>query len=226
MSIAIRTALGRQPSGLWLPKRTQTDPHPAAAGSTFVDDTFTGTDGTTLASHTGETGATWTQHASSASAYQIFTNRIRNTTNNAVGLYYASGVPTTAEYDVIGDIFVASLATTDVSGIAGRLATAANTMIVGRYSSTTTVWQLANVSAGTLTVLQSGPTVTLTVGATYSVRLAIRDNFKGLYVDGVLHCSSTDNTITAAGRAGFRGFCSTNADASGLQYTRLRAINA
>jgi hypothetical protein len=176
--------------------------------------------------HTGETGATWTKHTAAATNYQIAANRVRDTTGNAVGLYTASGTPATAEYDVIGTLRVVSVAATELSGVAGRIADAAtNTMILARYVSSSTAWQLANIVAGSLTQLSIGSSYTLNAGTTIVVRLAIRNGFKGLYVDGVLQCSSTDNTVSGAGLAGIRGFCSTNSDASGIHYDTFQAVN-
>jgi len=201
------------------------DPHPAAAGSTFVNDTFTGSDAVTLASHTGETGATWTSHATGGGvAYQIQTNRVRATTNG-VGFYHASGVPSTAEYDVLGDLYFAS-AVVDSSAVAARINTAADTAYFGGYQSTTTKWILWKRVAGATTVIASSNVVSLTPGQTYSLRLAIRDAWKGLYVDSVLVVEDiADNTITAKGVAGFRGSVGTAGAAVGIQYARLWAIN-
>src|SRR3546814_9399686 len=67
----------------------------------FVSDSFTDTAGTALASHTGETGASWTQHPSFAAGMTITdANRCRPSSSGSIIAYYASGVPAGADYEV------------------------------------------------------------------------------------------------------------------------------
>lgn len=167
----------------------------------FVSDTFTGTAGTALASHTGEVGATWTVHPSYANdAVLTDANRVRvNGTN--VG-YYASGVPATAEYDVSAVFRAIDSSVTTGIGTTGRMATAADTMYLLRPSAG--VWQLFKAVSGAFTLLGSYSQA-LTVGVDYTVKLEIRDAAKKVYIDGVERISSADNAITGAGRAGLRG---------------------
>jgi hypothetical protein len=167
----------------------------------FVSDTMTDTNGTALASHVGESGATWSVHQSATGTATIQGNRLRYGINSQVGRWYASGVPATAEYDVEADFYCAN-ATNANAGIIGRVNTGADTYYYARYLATEG-WRLYRFVAGTPTLLDS-VSASLTNGVTYHVKLEIRDATKRLYVDGVLTLTSTDNTITAAGRAGIR----------------------
>src|SRR5947209_1549268 len=81
--------------------------------ATFVNDTMNDTDGVTLASHTGETGAAWTKHPSYAGTNDIANDgtvskciKRYSEGDGSVGVYYASGSPAAADYPVQGDCVV------------------------------------------------------------------------------------------------------------------------
>ena len=92
----------------------------AIPGDTFVRDTMTGSDGTDLTAHTGETGATWAKVASTTGSIKLTSNRCKGD-SGVVSLYYASGDPASAEYDVEADLYKVS--NTDYAGIGGRVST-------------------------------------------------------------------------------------------------------
>jgi hypothetical protein len=169
----------------------------------FVTDTFTGTGGTALSAHTGETGATWTVHPSYADNGQISSaNRARPVDGNLpTAAYYASGVPAGAEYDVRIDIFTVAQSLGSVGPMA-RVATAANTFYLSRYIADTGGRDLIKFVAGVVTTLGTFAGTRETAGTTKVQRLECKDATKKLFSDGVEIISSTDNAITATGRAG------------------------
>lgn len=87
--------------------------------TTFVEDTFTGSDGTQLSAHTGETGATWSMlFSSNAAGLQIRSNKLRmpTTAENGTydeGEYYAKA---SGSVDTGEGIVVEFTASTDVNG--------------------------------------------------------------------------------------------------------------
>lgn len=166
-----------------------------------VADSFTGTTGATLQTRTGEVGAGWTKHGwSTADAVLSNAGRLRkNGTGHA--LYYASGVPASANYAVEADVNVRSLAAGDMAGVAGRVVTAANTLYAARYDVTAGEWALMKSVSNTWTRL-GGFAQTLTAGSTYRVRLDMNGTALGLYVDGVQRVSVADSAIAATGRGG------------------------
>lgn len=169
--------------------------------ATFVNDTFTDTNNTNVESHTGETGATWTEHTSYTSGNsKIQTNRAYCAT--ASSCLYASGAPATAEYDVTA--VMRCLSGAGNQGPAGRIDTGANTMYFARWDAVAAGWQLFRISAGTATQLGSTVSFSPSAGTDYTVLLEIRDAAKKVFVDGVEQISNSNNTITAAGKAGFR----------------------
>lgn len=170
---------------------------PAAQGA-VVTETFTGTDGTALEDHVGEVGATWTWHPNYPAYVRLQSGR---GWGPEWGLYFASGIPATAEYDVTADIHVKS--NTGAMGIVARASTSGtDNLYMARYNAATTRWELVKCS-GSCTVLASY-SQTLTVGTTYALKLEVRNGTKKLFVNGVERASSTDNTITQVGRAGIR----------------------
>lgn len=196
-----------------------------AAGSVFVNDSMTDTAGVVLSSHTADSGGLWTNHPSGGGASTQITNanRAGRTTGTGQSIYYAAGTPTTAEYDVEADFFIASSAVTSV-GIFGRLntTTGENGYMI-RCSGTD--WKLFEVSGGTYTQIGATYVGSVTVGQTYHVRLAIRNSVKKVYIDGIERMTATNNAITAAGRVGTRMGTLTQTDAVGIHVDNVKATN-
>lgn len=167
----------------------------------FSSDTFTGTDATVLSSHTGETGAAWAAHPSSANN-AVLTNASKLRGDGAgLALYYASGSPATAEYDVDVGFTAVVGATGLYYGVAGRIDVSADTYYVAYYDKGAVAWALAKFVAGAGANLGSASAI-LTHGQTYALKLQIRDGTKKVFVNAVEVISSADNAITAAGKAG------------------------
>src|SRR4051794_6046482 len=76
-----------------------------SAHAAVVTDTFTGNDGTLLENHVGETGASWISHPAYPARLQLSGGRLWGP---EWGLYLASGIPSTNEYDVSADLTVKS----------------------------------------------------------------------------------------------------------------------
>ena len=171
----------------------------SAAHAAVVSDSFTGTNGTLLENHVGETGATWTFHPNYPADLKLLNGRVWGP---EWGLYFPSGIPATNEYDVAADFTVMSNA--GAIGLVGRsLTSGADSLYMGRYNAGTAQWELVKCVSAGCSNLATFPQ-TLAIGSTYAVKLEIRNAAKKLYVDGVLRASSTDNTITQVGRAGIR----------------------
>lgn len=198
----------------------------AAGGSVFVSDTFTDADGTLLSAHVGEIGATWTQNPASLRTSQIAGNAVRVSSSGAVSLYYASGLPATAEYDVQATFSVVVTTGNTFDGIVGRQSVADDTSYCALWNQTAGArWELYRIVAGVSTLLGffAGDDPS---GAARIVKLQIRDAAKKVFVDGVERISSADNAIAAAGRAGVRPGTSTAiTDASGIRIDTLTATN-
>jgi hypothetical protein len=160
----------------------------------FVNDTFTGTDGTLLTSHTGETGATWTKHPSVVTngIGQIYSNRV--TGNGELVYFYASGTPASADYDI--EIDATDMGTGREAGLLGRVNTSAQTWYqfygFGGY------FYFYKYISGTPTLL-GGPTAG-TIGSHWKLSM-VGSALKG-YAGGTLLFSVTDSSITTAGKAG------------------------
>ena len=185
----------------------------------FTNDTFTDTTGTLLENHTGSTGATWTKNPAFSTGSAVITNanRIRGGATN--GIYYASGTPASADYDVEADLFVASVA--GAAGLLGRENTAAGTYYLLDYETGSTAWKLYAIVNGS-TAASTSFSQTLTVGQTYHVRLAMRGSSITGYVNGTAVVSLTDSNITAAGKAGVY-FGQADTDSTGFHLDTLTA---
>jgi len=178
----------------------------------FTTDTFTDTAGTLLESHTGETGAAWTRNPSFSTASAAITaaGRCRGNAVNAV--YYESGVPASADYDVEADLYVASNA--NLCGIIARQSTTAPTYYLLDYEASGSFRLYTVVNGATLNTTSYA--MALTVGQTYHLRLAVRGSQVACFVNSQQIMSVTDANISAAGRAGVF-FGAADTDSTGYQ---------
>lgn len=185
----------------------------------FASDAFTDTNGVALQSHTPTGGGSWTEHASyTAGAMEIRTNRARQSGGINNSLFYHSGTPSSAEYDVEADLALLSN-NSGIYEVAGRIATAANTYYAARKRLNGTV-ALIKVVAGTVTSLGSASGQSDVGG---NLRLQIRDATKKLFWDDVEILSSTDNEITAAGKAGIVDRGSNSGNTTGMHFDNFLA---
>lgn len=199
--------------------------------ATFVQDSFSGTTGGNLTAHTGEVGATWTEHPDYGDNAVISAdNRCRSGGTDVCD--FASGVPASPEYDVSADLVCVSVPSDDrATGVCGRVSTSLDTMYAARHRHEegililpdTNVWELLKIVEGSVTVLGSFDQ-TLSAGTTYALTLEIRDAAKKLFVNGVERISSADNAITAAGRVGVR-FDGSASDSIGYHLDNLSAVD-
>ncbi len=168
----------------------------------FVNDTFTDTTSTLLENHTGETGATWTEHPSFASIGSIVidsANRARGT--GGLNLYYASGTPATADYDVQATV-TSVQPYSDSTGVAGRMSSTAVTMYWFGYDNPTSQYQLYRFVNGGGFLMASFTEPFGSSGTSHVLKLSMRGNFISGYVDGVLTVSAADTQISTVGSAG------------------------
>lgn len=170
--------------------------------TSFVNDTFTDTAGTTLASHIGETGATWTNHPSYPNETIIDSaGRIRNNYSGHGSTYYSSGVPFSADYIVQTDVTLLSSAG-DYMGILGRMSTSSGTFYWFDYSNIRSKWELLKSVNNIVTSLAENSESFGSTGTTHTLQLSMIGSTISGYSDGVLKVTATDSAISSAGRAG------------------------
>ncbi|MEO5921125.1 MAG: LamG-like jellyroll fold domain-containing protein [Pseudolysinimonas sp.] len=175
-----------------------------ATAALISADSFTGTSGSSLASHTGEIGATWTHKAGAANAVISNENRVRRANVTGYTIDYTTATPPSADYSVEADLYVkASIPAGETVGVIGRMDTTANTFYMARWEQADTSWNIVKYTNGTVAypgfLANQGA---LVAGETYRIRLEMVGTALKLYVNGVLKVSATDATFTAAGRAG------------------------
>lgn len=178
--------------------------------ATFLNDTFTDTNGVVLSAHAGETGATWVKNtALNGGDVTINTNRIYCSATPIA--YYASGTPASADYTVTATIYFASTALNAFAAVCGRQATGAATMYGAHIDRVTTgggqirFW-LASYVAGTQVVMSPITVITPAAASSHTVKLImVGDQISATYDDTVVvHGPYTNTAITAAGKAGVR----------------------
>lgn len=163
----------------------------------FVSDAFTDTDTTALQSHTGETGATWTEHANElGNDATIVSNQCKHIGSSGVS-YYASGTASSNEYDVEATNIAATSASIG-TGIYGRLLTSALTGYLAWGAGSTTLYK---VTAGAFTSLG---TYASAWASSDAIKLQIRSATKKIFINGTERISSANNDHTGTGNAGIR----------------------
>lgn len=166
----------------------------------FLDDQFPDANGTSITSRNAAVGGSWARQ-SGWNGVDVLVQSQRGYLNSSGSqAHYNNATPASAEYDVAGQIYVAS----DI-GTAGsmvRMETAAKTGYECSHAGEAyDKWTITKHVAGVSTELAMWAEA-LVAGNTRAFSVAIRDTSKKLYVAGVERCSTTDNAITAAGKAG------------------------
>jgi hypothetical protein len=188
----------------------------------FVRDTFTDTDNTALASHTGETGATWTLHpiTPTGGAQISNANRVHSNTANAA-IFTASGTHGAAEYSVSCIVrMVTDL--NDALGVIGRLASTTVGNGYTGYAYGGIQFYLSRLDAGVETVL-GFVNETYNTAQDYRLELHLANGTKRLFIDGVKKATSADNTYTAAGLIGLLYNLAAGSDTTGSHIDNLVA---
>jgi hypothetical protein len=167
--------------------------------TTIASDTFTGTNGTALSSHTADTGGSWNQRTGS---FEIQSNKI--TCAGAALATLDAITPGTPDYDVSADLVITD---DSAAGVTGRHHATDNQFYYFRYltdgmSGSNGTWQLYLFDGGA--TLLNDFAETQTRGTTRRITLRLRGTAISGLVDGVEKVSATNSTITADGVAGMR----------------------
>jgi hypothetical protein len=191
----------------------------------FVFDSFTGTGGTELSTRTGEIGATWINGTNEPYAGSMYISNVNRLRWYDRSVYYASGTPTSAEYDVQAD-FVLVGGTPGSAGLVGRFepTTGYFYRVFWEPGSNSLILQKSTATTGGSVFLGSYTPGTPAVGSTHTIKLEIRNAAKKVYYDGVLVISSTDNELIGAGRAGI-WVGTTTSNTSGWNIDNFSASN-
>ncbi len=166
-----------------------------------ITDSFAGTAGTLLSSHKGEKNATWTRHAASGPGTASITpaEMVRGSGTGNAG-YIASGASPSPEYAVEAAVTIRSSLSASAC-ITARMDPASATFYAACYDQGAKTWRLVKSVDGSQTFLGQFAE-RLPANSVRTVKLVVRNASKQVLVNGVQRISSTDNAITAAGRAG------------------------
>jgi len=202
--------------------------------TTYVNDTFTGSDGTLINAHTGETGATWAAGIgfTDPNVPRIFSNRLRGGTTAGSNIFFASGVATAdGEYAeaVVQTITTAASFGIFARGFANSGGNARGYMAF--YSSSAGVWKILRLdNTSTFTQIGSDATQALSV-ASHTIRVTVTGTGASvaieLKIDGSTVISTTDSTagrITSFGSPGIY-FDSTASDTAGTHIDSITAVD-
>lgn len=196
----------------------------ATSAAWFLYDTFT-TGTTKLATaHTGETGHTWLNSSiSSGVNVTVGTTGTTYNTTTLAGLVVSTAVVTDPDYSVEGVFLIRSNIATTTSAVVGR-ASSTDSEFYGMLYDQSGVIQLVRAAAGgARTVLASYP-YTPTLNVEFTMRVIMNGN----QISGELNGAPivgpvVDNTITRAGRVGYRIFGGTSSATTGPHISRIAA---
>ena len=187
----------------------------------FASDAFGGTEGTELSTYS----ASWAKITSLTGNAEISSGRLRQSSTTAAG-YYHSGTPAGADYTVNADLHVPSGGSNSGTAcITGRTSTSAYTCYRARWT-TAFGLQLHKLVSGTATQLGSNVSASLAANTTNNLKLEVIGSAINLYWggSGTASISSTDSSITAAGKAGVIFFAdSAPSDTAGVHLDNFSA---
>lgn len=179
----------------------------------FVYDTFTDTAGTLLESHTPDTGGTWTRVR--GGGIEIVSNTARPDRNKSDDLYVNSAAAPSPDYVAGISVTFAGNNEDNIVELYARVDVALST----GYGATLDAlgnYRIIRYVGGVPTVLASGTTTALKPrGTVNEIVFFVTDSAKRLIVNGTIVATTADNTVTAAGLAGFGLVTKTPNDAIG-----------
>lgn len=181
---------------------------PAGGGPTdFVNDTFTEASDTSLQSHTGETGATWTLHPSYSGTILVNGTLDRIYLNTAsAAAYTTSGVPGSATYCVFSDFRRVTQIANNI--MMGMWDTSADTAVALRANDTGAAfqWEVVDRTTGSNSVLTSSSSNQPAIGGSaVTMKICRAGTAITVFAGGVQDATlNTTTSITATGRAGVR----------------------
>lgn len=174
----------------------------------FLSDTFTDTDFDDLVTqHTGETGATWSNHPDFGGTAIIYGNHLLGRDLSDAVVFLASGTPATANYTV-----TAPVRYDGVSGEIGVLGRCdGDKFYMAHITASTNAVSLYYYDGASFSQLDFAA-FTPSSGTTYSLVLEMSGTTIRALIDGVEKCSVTDSSLSAAGLAGIycNGFSNTS----------------
>lgn len=194
-----------------------------SAATVIFQDSFTGSSGTLLQSHTPDVGTSWSEIIDNGRDIRIGphpTNNIEVTSNgsNVGTLYQANATYNTADYDVSADVLWSGGDSNYTRTLAARIQDANNmyTLVYGAN-----IFQLWKRTSGTWSLLASGSSYPSgdTSSAPYigdNVRLRVQGNVISGFINNTEVVSTTDSDHTNAGVAGVGfGYVNDSSDDSG-----------
>lgn len=187
--------------------------------ATALNDTCTDTADLTLASHTADSGHSWTLHPDATGTEKISASGTLKNNNDGNALYYSSSVPASADYSVWCDLVYLNATALGSAGVVARLATGVSDMIVGRHNSSGQ-WDILEATGGSFTTLGAVTDGGIVAGR-YVLELRVAGTVAKLFVDGVEKLSVT-TSIVATGRAGVRVNANSGGDSNGQQLDNIR----
>lgn len=191
--------------------------------ATFASDVFTGADGDPVAAQAMVAGGPWVEHGSYTPNVLYANNMAAGPGTSQVGMVYATTGAPSANYTVQGLVTTTTAGSSGAAGVAGRVATGANTMYVADYYDDATAgsraFRLYGLSAGALIggALLGSYTQNLGSSGSATIKLEMIGSALKVYVDGVERISASEGTITAAGYAGIRIGNQTGAYSTGVR---------
>lgn len=199
--------------------------------ATFVQDSFTDVAGTALTAHTGEVGATWTNHPNFTSGTSVIGTNDDYTSSSASTFMLASGVGASPTYTVACTINFLTKITGQVAGIFCRCDPTQTTMYEMEYSVTAAQWQLILRNNGAVTSLGTY-NFTVNNGDSIPITLQIQipepgTNYVTATVEGTQIFQVADSTIgPVAGRCGMRSGGAAATSTTGMHFDNFTATNS
>ncbi len=171
-------------------------------------DSFTDGDSTDLSAHFGDSGDSWSYHATaSRGAAVIFSNKV--TCTNLISdpfptLVYSNWNPDNSDYDVRMSMYSPDLSTGSTVALVARMDQSSETYYYLRWRQSTATWTIGKALNGTLSALNVSSSLAPTINTPQTVCLSLRGPFLTAWINEVFLMSAVDSSITAPGNVGLR----------------------
>jgi chitodextrinase len=172
------------------------------SGNIYIWDTFTGSNGTNLVSHTPDVGSAWTEEQGT-NVLKLLNNQLQTTQTFGESRVSSATTPATANYEVSIDVIFNGSTSANKLGIQGRSAGPQNRAdgYMAVYNAAANQWELDKYSGFNLSTLGTYAQAYV-AGQAHNMKLGMNGSTITVYVDGVSRISATDASFNTVGKTG------------------------
>ena len=169
----------------------------SSATQYLFSDPMDSLDNVELSLHYPEVGTAWVKR-SGVDVLLTQSYAYPDVSGGSTTVYTMSPAPTQTNYTITANVRFND--TTSIIGLVARYVTISGDCYIARYKNG--AWEIVRLQTGVETVLASTET-SLDIDHVYNLQFVLNEDYKAFLIDGIEVIRTTDNTLAAAGVAGF-----------------------